>query len=294
MRGSFVEDEYQLVQQRKRERLFGKVPLRGQGLEIGPLSRPLVMKSLHQVKYVDHCSTEELIEKYPTTDEHISGIYDVDLIWNEKTILEINSGAKVDYIVASHVIEHVPNPVGWLAEVREALNENGFLYLVIPDKRFTFDAFRSVTSIQEIREAAQDSRRKPGWRSIIDHFVNVRQIDTWQTWDNYESINEAEPHHNLADLKNALDEFEKGKYIDIHATVFTPWSFFEFMRIAQDEFQVNFKIVDFLTTQDHDLEFYVVLQKVSIQEEDWQNLAADVFSAANWPVSHEKYRYNAQ
>jgi SAM-dependent methyltransferase len=294
MRGSFVEHEYQLVQQRKRERLFGKVPLRGQGLEIGPLSRPLVMKSLHSVKYVDQCSTEELIEKYPTTDEHISGIYDVDLIWNEKTILEINSGGKVDYIVASHVIEHVPNPVGWLAEVHEALTENGFLYLVIPDKRFTFDAFRSVTSIQEIREAAQDSRRKPGWRSIIDHFINVRQIDTWQTWDNYESINEAEPHHNLADLKHALDEYEKGKYVDIHVTVFTPWSFFEFMRIAQDEFQLNFKLIDFLTTQDHDLEFYVVLQKVSIQEEDWQNLAADVFSAANWPVSYEKYRYNAQ
>jgi predicted SAM-dependent methyltransferase len=289
-----VEDEYQLVQQRKRERLFGKVPLRGQGLEIGPLSRPLVMKSLHSVKYVDHCSTEKLIEKYPTTDEHISGIYDVDLIWNEKTILEINSDAKVDFIVASHVIEHVPNPVGWLAEVHEALNENGFLYLVIPDKRFTFDAFRSVTSIQEIREAAQDSRRKPGWRTIIDHFINVRKIDTWQAWDNYESINEAEPHHNLADLKHALDQFEKGEYVDIHTTVFTPWSFFEFMKTVQDEFQINFKLVDFLTTQDHDLEFYVVLQKSESKKQSWRNIAEEAFNNSLWPENAFHYRYTSQ
>ena len=294
MSGSFMDAEYQLVQQRKRERLFGNAPLGGQGLEIGPLSRPLVLKSRHSVKYVDHCSTEELMVKYPETDEHISGIHSVDLIWNEKTILEINSDVKVDYIVASHVIEHVPNPLGWLHEVHEALKIKGFLYLIIPDKRFTFDAFRSVTSMQEIREAAKEFRRKPGWRSIIDHFVNVRKIDTWLAWDNYESINEAEPHHNLEDLKHALEEFEQGKYIDVHATVFTPWSFFEFMRIAQDEFQINFKLVDFLTTQDHDLEFYVVLQKISTQEENWQNLAADVFSAANWPTSHEHYRYNAQ
>lgn len=289
-----MDEEYQLVQERKRERLFGKVPLRGQGLEIGPLSRPLVMKSLHQVKYVDHCSTEELIEKYPTTNEHISGIYDVDLIWNEKTILEINSGAKVDYIVASHVIEHVPNPVGWLSEVHEALNLYGFLYLIIPDKRFTFDAFRSVTSIQEFREAAKDCRRKPGYRSILDHFINVRKIDTWQAWDNYESINEAEPHHSLADLKHALDEFEKGKYVDVHASVFTPWSFFEFMKTVQDEFQIDFKLVDFLTTQDHDLEFYVVLQKNQKEKQSWHKIAEEAFRNSLWPENASHYRYTSQ
>ena len=229
-----MDAAYELVLQRKRERLFTKTPLKGQGLEIGPLGRPLVLKSSEEVKYVDHCSTEELIKKYPSTDQHISGICHVDLIWKDETLIKVNSHTRVDYIVASHVIEHVPDPVGWLSEIFETLLEEGYLYLIIPDKRFTFDAFRSLNSLQQFRENAKNALKNTDWRVIVDHFANVRKIDTWQAWDDYESINYSEPHHNLEELTKVLKDFEDGKYIDVHANVFTHWYFFEFIHLCQN------------------------------------------------------------
>ena len=52
----------------------------------------------------------------------------------------------LDYVVTSHVLEHVANPVAALLEWHRVLKNNGLIYMVVPDRRYTFDHQREITS----------------------------------------------------------------------------------------------------------------------------------------------------
>lgn len=92
----------------------------------------------------------------------------------------IGDKAPLDYVVASHVVEHVPDLAGWLEEVNASLKIGGRLLLVVPDKRFTFDILRPLTTYSEIITAYKEQRRRPGLRSMCDHFANVVHADTYK------------------------------------------------------------------------------------------------------------------
>ena len=49
------------------------------------------------------------------------------------------------YVASSHVLEHVANPLAALAEWHRVLRHGGIIYLVVPDRRKTFDHRRPVT-----------------------------------------------------------------------------------------------------------------------------------------------------
>jgi hypothetical protein len=100
------------------------------GVEVGRLSRPVVRRHEAEVYYVDHCSAEELGKKYVGDHAFIDGIEEVDFIWANQPLVElIGAKAPLDFIVAAHVIEHVPDLCGWLKEMSDALDAavNGHL-----------------------------------------------------------------------------------------------------------------------------------------------------------------------
>ncbi|MCY7273284.1 MAG: class I SAM-dependent methyltransferase [Phormidesmis sp. CAN_BIN44] len=71
---------------------------------------------------------------------NLSKIVDVDYVWGEKSLIDLlETEAPLDYVIASHVIEHVPDFIGWLSEVRGILKPGGILSLAIPDKRQCLD-----------------------------------------------------------------------------------------------------------------------------------------------------------
>ncbi|MEX3900116.1 methyltransferase domain-containing protein [Paraburkholderia sp. BR10954] len=49
---------------------------------------------------------------------------------------------KFDYVIASHVIEHVLDLVGWVHSLLAALKHAGRIVLAVPDRRYTFDYVR--------------------------------------------------------------------------------------------------------------------------------------------------------
>ena len=86
------------------------------GLEIGPLENPMVLKCGSAVRYVDFTDADSLRASLPPGIDP-ARVPDVDIIWGESPLLDSADGP-VDYVLASHVIEHVPDLVGWLLEVR--------------------------------------------------------------------------------------------------------------------------------------------------------------------------------
>lgn len=58
----------------------------------------------------------------------------------------------LDYVVASHVLEHVANPVAALVEWVRVVRPGGIIYCVVPDRRHTWDHPRGLTPASHLLE----------------------------------------------------------------------------------------------------------------------------------------------
>jgi SAM-dependent methyltransferase len=67
---------------------------------------------------------------------------------------EVPDGA-YDAVLASHVLEHLANPLGALAEWQRVVGAGGHILLIVPQREGTFDHRRAVTSLEHLREDAQ-------------------------------------------------------------------------------------------------------------------------------------------
>ena len=215
----------------RRQRVLNFVQPRGRiGVEIGPLTRPLILKSESEVLYADHMSTEALRHHYrshPTLGpEGIDGIVPVDLVLGEGGLPQaLGARGPVDYIVASHVVEHLPDPIGWLAEGAEVLREGGLFCLIVPDKRFTFDHFRTPTSVGAVVAAHLQRLRHPPLSIVYEHFARATAIDRRAVWQGRPASIRPLTGGPEAALEATARIAEHSVYVDVHCTVFTPFSF---------------------------------------------------------------------
>jgi SAM-dependent methyltransferase len=56
------------------------------------------------------------------------------------------SGRKYDFILSSHALEHISNPIKALLKWHELLVDQGVFLLLLPDSRYTFDRNRQITT----------------------------------------------------------------------------------------------------------------------------------------------------
>jgi SAM-dependent methyltransferase len=54
----------------------------------------------------------------------------------------------LDFVASSHVLEHVANPVAALAEWYRVVRPGGIIYLVVPDRRATWEHQRALTGVE--------------------------------------------------------------------------------------------------------------------------------------------------
>ncbi len=69
----------------------------------------------------------------------------------EATDLSGIAEASYDFILSSHCLEHVANPLAALREWRRVLRPGGQLVLILPDPHQTFDHRRPVTTLAHLR-----------------------------------------------------------------------------------------------------------------------------------------------
>ena len=205
----------------RKQRILNHIDSNGLGLEIGAGYSPLFPKQKgYKVKTLDHQSAEDLRLKYPDlSDSDLSKIEPVDFVWHGEPYTELVKGEKFDWIVASHVIEHVPDLIGFIKECASILKESGVLALAIPDKRYTFDYYRHPSSLAQIIDShciVGGVKKQPSVGDIMDYY--------FYSTEKSKLFSEATFRQNPT-----IDIYDKYKsavpYTDVHVWVFTPHHF---------------------------------------------------------------------
>lgn len=150
----------------------------GIGLEMGPLDRPLVPKSMGNIRYVDLKSAEELKRLIPVSDKHsLDNFVEIDFVWNGGRLADlVGSDIRFDYVLASHVIEHTADMIGWLNDLASVLKPGGIISLAIPDKRRTFDVLRAPTTAAMLVADHIRGETQPRAHHVYDHCFNAVRI----------------------------------------------------------------------------------------------------------------------
>ena len=58
--------------------------------------------------------------------------------------------SSLNYVASSHLIEHVANPLAAFQEWHRVLRHGGVIYMIVPDRRLTFDRGRPLTSVDHM------------------------------------------------------------------------------------------------------------------------------------------------
>jgi len=117
----------------------------GKGVEFGAGSRPMPLPVTAEVTYAEPFQSAEQYSRMKYSDNTVIAKLNNPI----EDQHQIQSGSQ-DFVVAAHVIEHTPNPIGAIVESHRCLKPGGKLVLVIPDKRRTFDKRRELTTLDHL------------------------------------------------------------------------------------------------------------------------------------------------
>jgi 2-polyprenyl-3-methyl-5-hydroxy-6-metoxy-1,4-benzoquinol methylase len=248
----------------RQDKILELIDKAGIGLEIGPSYSPIApKKDGWNVKIADHTDAESLKRKYAAWGVDIGAIEEVDYVI-EKEGLSTTVGKKsyFDFILASHVIEHMPDVIKFLIECEGLLKVNGILSLVIPDKRYCFDAIKPCSTTGQFLQAYSDQRTRHSLGTIFDaHALHVTN-DNAIVWPRGQAINDLKFMHTLTEAKNIMDEYSKhNNFVDVHAWQFTPASFAMLIFDLTEMELINLEVATRYDTESH--EFFVSLRKAS-------------------------------
>ncbi len=231
----------------------------GFGLEIGSSHNPLAPKKEgYKVHILDHMSKEELIAKYRDHSVKLENIEEVDYVWRGESYADLTGKSKYyDWIIASHIIEHTPDLIGFLKDCDSILKNTGVLSLVVPDKRFCFDYYRPVTGISRIIDSHFQNNRIHTAGSVAEYFLNVVSLDGNISWDS----SSTGKHNLIHSLENAIQGISsvvnENEYLDVHAWCFVPHSFRLLIHDLYYLGFISFQEVDFYPTEGS--EFFITL-----------------------------------
>lgn len=219
-------------------------------IEIGPSHSPLTPKADGwNSKSIDHATKDALIEKYRThPDVNLDRIEHVDFVWQSGRLSDAVPTAlhgTFDVFLASHVIEHTPDLIGFLESAQTLLTPTGTVILAIPDKRFCYDYFRVLTGTFELIAAHREKRSRHIPKEIFEYTAYNATCNHAIAWGQH-------PIHTLA-LTHSLEEAydiamnaktgDDSDYYDIHTWKFTPTSFqlrfLELARLGLTDWQID-------------------------------------------------------
>jgi len=109
---------------------FARFYIHGSGYEIGAQHAPLHCDARKaRVTYIDYLDKTESARKYNLPEE---SCVDVDILCDANQLGCIKNES-ADFVIANHVLEHSPNPLGALLEWLRIIKKGGILFFSLPN-----------------------------------------------------------------------------------------------------------------------------------------------------------------
>jgi SAM-dependent methyltransferase len=208
--------------------------IRGRGIEIEALDRPLPLPRGTQVTYVGRLWSPALRQAHPELNSR--RLAPVSVIDNGERLERFADGSQ-DFVVAQRLLDHCQDPIGAFRSIFRVLRDHGIAYLTTRDKRHSADRQRSAAPLAHL---LRDHQHSPEWskRQHIEEHVRL--------------VNEVHDPVEMAEQVDSL--LSMGYSICYH--VWTPRDLIEFLRYMRR--QVPFDIEVFHSRQS---EMIAVLRK---------------------------------
>jgi hypothetical protein len=251
------------------------------GMEIGPSYRPTFSKREGWNSLVlDHLNQVDLVEKYRNygvEEKMLNQIEEVDFVWNGEPYSEVlrNFESKLKWVTAAHVIEHSNDLITFFTEISEVLDDGGFLFLAVPDKKATFDFYRPNTTIGDIVACHLNPNLYDVKAHLDEEYFKCKldEAIAWNRETSIRAINASNFPKPTFPVRNTIElvmsylssgDAQGGEYRDAHRWVFTPQSLCDVIRFLDNAGIVSFRIVEVSTPSYY--EFLVVLQKNTVNQ----------------------------
>ena len=175
--------------------------LTGSGIEVGPGEFPFrLLRPDVTVRYVDRLRPEdrqrvlEALGRDPDAAafETARLALEPDFVadFNTERLGPVADGSQ-DFVIASHVLEHLAEPLGFVDEIHRVLQPGGLALVLLPDRRRTEDRFRAPTPLahlvgehedgvdqvseEHLREFLRDrgrarARRGAAWEELVAQY----------------------------------------------------------------------------------------------------------------------------
>ena len=226
-------------------RLFARY-VSGNGIELGPGHVPFPLPYPGTAaRYVDRWKPDENRQLFPELEDDAGfPVPDIVADLNVERLSMLDDQSQ-DFVIASHVLEHLADPLGHLCEIHRVLRPGGIALVLLPDRGLTFDQFRQPTPLQHlIDEHADDAR------TIDDAHLEefLRGSGDWDdAWDAAEQAAQLERHRQRS----------------IHVHCWTQEEFLPVLVYAVADLGLSFELLDALFHEDFpgSIEFGFVLRR---------------------------------
>lgn len=217
--------------------------LEGHGTEFGAGQVPMLVPPNASVRYADRFTTESFVEFSSAARMDPSAPFmPIDLMDDIVSMDQLAPDSQ-DFILGSHIIEHVGNPLKVFELAADRLKPGGRLVLVVPDKLRTFDAGRPTTRLDRL---VMTYLLPHPDRDLDGHFESARYVEglPWK-----EAAERAKRAH--------------AEKVDTHLHTYTFQSFAALAQLAAEMFGFSKVWSDpgYFPAEPHGCEFFYVLTR---------------------------------
>jgi hypothetical protein len=230
-------------------------------VEVGALDDPTFPPAEYNVRFIDYATKEQLLEKHKENPRYTSErLVDVHYpVSSPDYAAQIDE--RFDLAIANHVIEHIPDTVRWINSLGDILNDRGYVFLAVPDRRYTFDFLRPETTIADVLRAYHGEAKKSDMIQIFEHMYHWRPIKAADAWSGRIPELIKQPRQNIREALETAKRQSRTSYVSVHCHVYTYQSFLTLFSELRELDMLPFDIVGNRDVQQGDQEFHVLLRK---------------------------------